>query len=64
MDKFVIKKPRSTESSNTPNVATNFEMDISSKIPRIMFSPDDISSKKPCIMRDDWMNDCIVVYIE
>ena len=38
----MIRKPRSVESSNTPNVARNSETDSSSKRPRIMFNPDDI----------------------
>ena len=38
----MIRKPRSVESSNTPNVATNSEVESSSKKPRIIFSPDDI----------------------
>ena len=42
MDKFVIRKPRSVESSNIPNGTTNSEIDSSSKRPRIMFSPNDI----------------------
>ena len=42
MERFFTKKPRSVESSNTPNVATSSEMDTSLKRPLIEFSLDNI----------------------